>query len=122
MNVDSANEIAKRFIVFLETEGSAGRSLRGTMFFATSPFTLPKWRLQAQDRESVVALRQQGNPAKGKVPRWRCDPTRSGFVLEVEERRSKTGKTGPAGNCFGRMSRGSAITELSVYCTQTGCS
>ena len=89
MNVDSANELAKRFIVFLET-GEAPTGLFADDVFCD--FTLPKWRLQAQGRESVVALRREGHPAKGRVPRWRCDPTPSGFVLEVEERWNEDGK------------------------------
>ena len=48
-------------------------------------FTLPKWRLQAEGIDGVVALRKAGHPGPGKVPRWRCDATEIGCVLEFEE-------------------------------------
>ena len=46
---------------------------------------MPRWRLQAEGVEAVVALRRHGHPAPGRVPRSRFDPTPTGFVLEVEE-------------------------------------
>ena len=114
MNVDSANELAKRFIVFLETDEAPTGLFADDVF---CDFTLPKWRLQAQGRESVVVLRREGHPAKGRVPRWRCDPTPSGFVLEVEERWNEDGKEWYCRELFRAEIEGSSITELSVYCT-----
>jgi hypothetical protein len=57
------------------------------------------------------------HPAKGKVPRWRCDPTPSGFVLEVEERWSEDGKDWYCRELFRVDVKGSSTTELSGYWT-----
>jgi hypothetical protein len=53
---------------------------------------LPRWRLQAAGIDGVVALRKAGHPGPGEVPRWRCDATENGFVLEFEERWQQDGK------------------------------
>src|SRR5512143_2597125 len=83
MNRDEANKLAGLFIGFLETGSVPGGLFEENVF---CDFTMPKWRLQAQGVEEVVALRKAGHPGPGQVPRWRCDPTESGFVLEFEER------------------------------------
>ena len=88
-----ADSIAKQFIAFLET-GSAAPGLFTDDIFCD--FTLPRWRLQAQGFSDVIGLRLHGHPGPGFVPRWRCDPTPSGFVLELEERWSQNGKDGIA--------------------------
>jgi hypothetical protein len=62
-------------------------------------------------------MRLQGHPGEGTVPRWRCDPTPSGFVLEVEERWSQNGKNWYCREFIRADVRGNAISELSVYCT-----
>lgn len=83
MNGDEARAVPARFIAFLETGAPADGLFTPDVF---CDFTSPRWRLQAQGVDHVVALRRQGHPGPGQVPRWRCDPTPSGFVLEFEER------------------------------------
>jgi hypothetical protein len=74
--------------------------------------------VQAQGYDDVVMARLGPHPGKGKVPRWRCDPIPSGFVLEVEERWTLDGKDW---HCHEMMradvDEDHSITSLSVYCT-----
>ena len=113
MDAAQANEVAKRFIQFLET----GKVPEGLFTSDIScDFTLPKWRLRAQGFEPVVALRLHGHPGTGKVPRWRCDPTPTGSVLEVEERWQQDGKDWYCRELFRADVVGNSIADLSVYC------
>ncbi|HRD92907.1 MAG TPA: hypothetical protein PK201_07240 [Accumulibacter sp.] len=114
MNADDANSVAVRFIEFLET-GNAPEGLFTEDVFLD--FTLPKWRIQAQGLGPVIGVRLHGHPTQGKVPRWRCDPTPCGFVLEVEERWHQNGKDWYCRELFRADVRGTSISELSVYCT-----
>ena len=80
-------------------------------------FTLPRWRLQAQGLGPVIALRKQGHPGLGTVPRWRCDPTPTGFVIEFEERWSQDGKDWYSREMARAEVHGDSICTFSVYCT-----
>ena len=77
--------------------------------FCDFTFHPAEMALAGSGPEMVVALRQQGNPAKGKVPRWRCDPTRSGFVLRWKNdgaRRERLVLPGTvSGGCQGERNR-----------------
>ncbi|MSS73041.1 MAG: hypothetical protein EXS64_16335 [Candidatus Latescibacteria bacterium] len=114
MNAEDANAVAIRFIEFLET-GKVPEGLFTEDVFLD--FTLPRWRLQAQGLGPVIGVRLHGHPTVGKVPRWRCDPTPPGFVLEVEERWHQDGKDWYCRELFRADVRGTSISELSVYCT-----
>lgn len=115
MNGQDARTLAALFVDFLET-GTAPDGLFTPDVFCD--FTLPKWRLQAQGLEEVVALRKTGHPGPGTVPRWRCDPTEHGFVLEFEERWSQDGKEWTAREMVrADAAPGGAISAFSVYCT-----
>ncbi|HEY3253641.1 MAG TPA: hypothetical protein VGJ91_06820 [Polyangiaceae bacterium] len=80
-------------------------------------FTSPRWRLQAEGIAAVLALRKQGHPNPGKVPRYRCDPTPTGFVLEVEEQWQSDGEQWYCREMFRADLLDDAIDSLSVYCT-----
>jgi hypothetical protein len=114
MNAEDARNLAARFVEFLET-GRAPAGLFTDDVFCD--FTLPRWRVQAQGVGPVVALRRNGHPGPGEVPRWRCDPTPSGFVLEVEERWTQDDRDWYCRELFRADVRGSSIAALSVYCT-----
>ena len=77
-----AHALAEKLIEFLETNEVPDGLFAADMF---CDFTMPTWRLQARGVEDSVALRLAGHPGQGTVPRWRFDPTPTGFVLEVEE-------------------------------------
>lgn len=114
MEQSQANLIAQRFVEFLET-GHAPQGLFTDDTFCD--FTMPRWRLQAQGLKDVLALRKHGHPGPGSVPRWRCEATASGFVLEVEERWTQDGKDWYCREMFRAEVRGESISDLSVYCT-----
>lgn len=114
MNRELAERVAARFITFLET-GSADPSLFTKDAFCD--FSLPRWRLQAQGAEALVQLRTQGHPWRGRVPRFRCDPTPTGFVLELEEEWQVEGQDWYCRELFRADLLGDSIAALSVYCT-----
>jgi hypothetical protein len=113
MNREEADNLAARLITFLENGDAAG------LFTADAfcDFTMPRWRLQAQGLDELLQLRRRGHPCPGKVPRFRCDPTPSGFVLEVEEQWQDKGESWYCRELFRADVRDGAICELSVYCT-----
>jgi hypothetical protein len=114
MNPHEAEQMALRLIAFLET-GDADPELFCADAFCD--FTTPRWRVQAQGAEALVQLRRRGHPSPGRVPRWRCDATASGFVLEVEETWQQDGEAWYCRELFRADVRERAIEQLSVYCT-----
>ena len=114
MTSEEAHSFAMKFIQFLET-GEAPEGLFSDDVFCD--FTFPRWRTQAQGIAGTVALRKGGHPGPGKVPRWRCSPTLSGFVIEFEERWTDKGKDWYSREMAWAEVAGGAITALSVYCT-----
>lgn len=114
MESDTAREVAARFVRYLET-GTPEPGLFADDVFVD--FTMPRWRLQAEGRDAALALRRRGHPAPGSVPRWRFDPTPTGFVVEVEERWTDAGGDWYCREMMRADLRGASIRELSVYCT-----
>jgi len=111
---EEAHSLARRLIEFLES-GTVPDGLFAPDVFCD--FTMPKWRLQAGDVAGLVALRKAGHPGPGKVPRWRCDPTPTGFVLEFEERWDQDGKEWYSRELARADAPNGVISALSVYCT-----
>lgn len=109
-----AHPLAPLLVEFLET-GEPPAGLFAPDVFCD--FTLPHWRLQAQGIEDVVALRRQGHPGNGTVPRWRADTFPGGFVIEFEERWHQGGQSWYAREMARADVVDGAITVLSVYCT-----
>jgi hypothetical protein len=114
MDTDRIHRIAATFVRFLET-GVAEEGLFTDDVFLD--FTPPRWRVHTQGRDANIALRLRGHPGRGTVPRWRCDPTPSGFVIEMEERWQQDGQDWYCREMARADLRGDAICELSVYCT-----
>src|SRR5512143_3110953 len=114
MTNEKANAIALKFIHFLETGDVPEGFFAATIF---CDFTFPRWRLQAQGIDGTVALRKQGHPGPGKVPRWRCDPTPTGCVIEFEERWTQDGKEWYSREMARLDVEGEAVSAMSVYCT-----
>lgn len=109
-----ARSLARRLVTFLES-GTPPPGLFHPEVFCD--FTIPQWRLQARGLEAVVALRKQGHPAPGQVPRWRCDPTPTGFVMELEERWTEGGQRWYCREMARADISDGSISEISVYCT-----
>jgi hypothetical protein len=109
-----AHALAEKFIGFLETNEVPDGLFAADMF---CDFTLPTWRLQASGRADSVAMRLAGHPVQGTVPRWRFDPTPTGFVLEVEEAWDADGEHWTCREMFRADTGDEGITQISVYCT-----
>ena len=109
-----AHALAEKLIGFLETSAVPDGLFAAGMF---CDFTMPTWRLQARGVEDGVALRLSGHPGPGTVPRWRFDPTPTGFVLEVEEAWHAGGEHWTCRELFRADIGDDGITQISVYCT-----
>jgi hypothetical protein len=111
----SLDELVREFIEFNET-GTPPPDLFADDVFVD--FTMPHWRLQAGDRDGLVALRRRGHPGPSTVAGYRVDSTERGFVIEWTER--WTNDDGMDWYCR-EMARADVedgrISELSVYCT-----
>ena len=114
LDVARAHELAEKLIVWLET-GSPPAGLLAPDVFCD--FTMPTWRLQASGIDGTVALRRAGHPGPGSVPRWRFDPTPTGFVLEFDEAWEHGGEHWTSREMLRADVSEAGITQLSVYCT-----
>jgi hypothetical protein len=114
MTAEEARAVAARFVAFLET-GTPPADLFAKEVFVD--FTMPLWRLQARGIADVVALRRAGHPGPGAVPRWRCDPTPGGLVIELEERWRDGGHEWTSREMARLEVAGGRVTALSIYCT-----
>lgn len=63
------------------------------------------------------ALRREGHPSPGEVPRWRADATATGFVIELEERWEQGGQRWYCREMARAELVGRLIGEISIYCT-----
>jgi hypothetical protein len=111
---ERAHMLAEKFIAFLETGDVADGLFAPDVF---CDFTMPTWRLQASGVEDAVGLRKGGHPSPGRVPRWRFDPTPTGFVVEVEEAWEQGGDQWTCREMMRADIGDEGITLLSVYCT-----
>jgi hypothetical protein len=114
MTAEEARILAARFVQFLET-GDPPRGLFAPDLF--TDFTMPHWRLQAEGVDAMVRLRKQGHPGPGSIPRWRADPTPTGFIIEFEERWQQGGQEWTAREMARAETAGGLVTALSIYCT-----
>ena len=111
---DVVRDLAEKMVSFLET-GTVPEGL-----FAPDVFldlTMPTWRVQSIGTEDLVAVRKEGHPGPGRVPRWRADPTPAGFVFEFEERWDHEGQEWYSRELMRIEVGGGQIAELAVYCT-----
>ena len=69
MTAEAAQALARKLVQFLES-GDVPEGLFTQDVFCD--FTMSRWRLQARGVDGTVALRKQGHPGPGSVPRWRC--------------------------------------------------
>ena len=115
MNDDTvASDLAGKLITFLETGTSPDGLFADELFL---DFTMPLWRLQADNAKDAIGMRIAGHPVPGRVPRSRLDVTKTGFVLEVEETWDAGGDSWYCRELFRADVTDGSISELSVYCT-----
>ena len=113
-DVTGAHALAEKFIAFMETGTPPDGLFTADVF---CDFTMPTWRLQASGIDDTVALRRAGHPGPGAVPRWRFDPTPTGFVLEFEEAWDHGGEHWTSRELMRADVSDTGITQMSVYCT-----
>ena len=102
-------------IEFLETNTPPEGLFQPDVFCDLS---LPQWRIQTDDAETIVDVRRESHPDLGRVNSWRSDPTPAGFVFEFEERWTDTrGESWYAREMIRATVRDGRISEMSVYCT-----
>lgn len=114
MDATQMHDVCERLIQYLET-GTAPADLFTNDVFCD--FTPPLWRIQAQGREGVMAIRQHGHPATGRVPRCSAQPTPNGFVMELEERWTDAKSDWYCREAIIAQVRDRSISRISVYCT-----
>ena len=114
MTTEQATDIARKFVQFIET-GEIPAGLFTPNVFCD--FTSPRWRNQADGQEATLALRLHGHPGPGKVPRWRCDATPTGFVIEWEESWKWDGEDWYCREMARADVEDGAINSISIYCT-----
>ena len=105
---------AEELVAYLETGEPAPGLFAPDVFLDAS---LPRWRLQAEGRDDALAVRRSSHPFPGRVPRFRYDPTPTGFVLELEETWFHGGTTWYCRELFRADVGPDGITQLAVYCT-----
>lgn len=110
---DATTAVAE-LIHFLET-GEVPEGLFSADMFLD--FTMPLWRLQAGDRDGMLAIRRQGHPSPGKVHVTRVEPTSRGFTMEFEERWDEGGQHWYCREMIRADVEGATITDMAVYCT-----
>lgn len=99
---------------FLET-GSAPAGLFAPDVFAD--LSLPQWRIQTNTAADLLAVRADGHPYAGRVRVERIESTEHGFTIEFEERWEHEGQSWYSREMIRADLDGSAIVELSIYCT-----
>lgn len=111
---ERSHALAEKLIAFLET-GSPPDGLFAPDVFVD--ISMPQWRLQASGVEGLVAIRKDGHSDVGRVPRWRFDPTPTGFVLEFDEAWDHGGEHWTAREMVRADVSDEGVSQLSVYCT-----
>jgi hypothetical protein len=103
-----------RLISFLET-GVVPEGLFAPDVFAD--LSLPRWRIQTDTAQDIVAERFAGHPIPGQVRAERVEQTGHGFTIEFEERWVSEGQQWYCREMIRADVVGDAIVELSIYCT-----
>lgn len=111
---ERSHALAEKLIAFLETGSPPDGLFAPDVFLDVS---MPQWRLQASGVEGLVAIRKDGHPDVGRVPRWRFDPTPTGFVLEFDEAWDHGGEHWTSREMVRADVTDEGVSQLSVYCT-----
>jgi hypothetical protein len=111
---DTRRALAGKLVEFLETNRAPDGLFAPDVF---CDYISPLWRQQASGRDDVIALRVTGHPSTGRVPRWRFDPTPTGFVLEFDEEWERDEDLWTAHEMARCDVTHDGIVEISVYCT-----
>ena len=113
-NTRTTQQLVDEFITFLERGELAPDLVAPDVF---TDISMPTWRMQAGDRDGLVAIRRQDHWMPGRVVSHRADPIPTGFVLEFEECWEHEGGEWRAREMVRADVRDGSIVQLTVYCT-----
>jgi hypothetical protein len=115
LDAERTRRLSEALVAFLETNTAPDGLFQPDVFCDLS---LPQWRIQTEGVEAIVHLRRESHPDRGRVSRWRSDPTPDGFVFEFEERwTDASGENWYAREMLRATVTEGRISEVSVYCT-----
>ena len=103
-----------RLVVFLETGEAPDGLFAPTVF---SDVSLPRWRVQTDTAEGIVALRRHSHPAPGRVTVERVDHHAAGFTAAIEERWTDDQDDWYCREHFRADVTDAGIVDFAVYCT-----
>jgi hypothetical protein len=105
------------FVAFLESGGAAPAGL-----FAPSVFgdlTFPRWRIQTDGADELVAGRRRLHPQPGRVRLERVTVTETGYLVKLEERWEDGGEHWYCREGFViDLDQNGAISDFTLYCTR----
>ncbi|MEP9385147.1 hypothetical protein [Nocardioides sp. KR10-350] len=110
---DRATAVAN-LVHWLETGEGAEATFAEDCFLDLS---LPLWRLQADSRADLVAVRAESHPVPGSVRVERVDETDAGFVIAFEERWATGAQVWYSRELIRADVEQGLIVELAVACT-----
>lgn len=115
LDAERIRRLSESLVAFLETNTAPDGLFHSDVFCDLS---LPQWRIQTDTAEAIVGVRRDSHPDRGRVSRWRSDPTPDGFVFEFEERwTDSNGENWYAREMIRATVTHGSISEMSVYCT-----
>jgi|tagenome__1003787_1003787.scaffolds.fasta_scaffold20963278_2 hypothetical protein len=106
--------LAERLIRWLAT------GVRSEDLFSADVFgdvSLPLWRVRAESRDELYAVRETGHPVPGTVQVEHLDRTGRGFLLQFAERWTSQGQQWYSREMLHAVVEADRIVELVVYCT-----
>ena len=107
-------ETAARFVKWLQTGDDPGDLFAPDVF---GDVTLPHWRLQADNRDDLLAIRANGHPWPGNITVERLEPPPRGWVMQMEERWiDDQGQSWYCREMFRADVTDGQITEIAIFC------
>jgi hypothetical protein len=105
-----------KFVSFLESGGIAPAGLFAPEVFGD--LTFPRWRIQTDGADELVAGRRRLHPQPGRVRVERVTATETGYLVKLEERWEDGGESWYCREGFViDLDENGAISDFTLYCT-----
>ena len=105
-----------KFVTFLESGGVAPDGLLAPTVFGD--LTFPRWRIQTDGADELVAGRRRLHPQPGRVRLERVSATQTGYLVKLEERWEDGDEQWYCREGFIiDLDANGAISDFTVYCT-----
>jgi hypothetical protein len=105
-----------KFVEFLESGGIAPEGLFAPTVFGD--LTFPRWRIQTDGADELIAGRRRLHPQPGRVRLERLTPTETGYLIKLEERWEDGGQQWYCREGFVLdLDENGAICDFTLYCT-----